>query len=56
MKNKTNRYRERFCGYLIEIPSATNSNKVQYKINNSAFIRWKTGTRTVLLLVVMIGI
>jgi hypothetical protein len=26
-----------YNGYLL-IPSATNSNKVQYKINNSAFI------------------
>jgi hypothetical protein len=29
---------EIYNGYLIAIPSATNSNKVQYKINNSAFI------------------
>jgi hypothetical protein len=27
-----------FSGYLIETPSATNSNKVQYKINDSKFI------------------
>ncbi|SHG00074.1 hypothetical protein SAMN05444396_103350 [Flavobacterium segetis] len=29
---------EIFSGYLIEIPSSTNSSKVQYKINDSKFI------------------
>jgi hypothetical protein len=55
LKNKTNRYRARFCGLFSEIPSATNSNKVLYKINNIAFINMENRDGDGGLMVVMIA-